>query len=165
MGTLPTLGTSHHVPTQLSTHKYPRKVLSKGQTLLGLDSAVGGTAFTIDTTPAFGSMCKSKVFVSLKGICFPYLARLLQSTIQRLTAVMDAALVNMGSWGSYAAATLTGCQGTYSSFDSQENDREATCRLVLHSLTLGNLPGCNTLLWERDFSLLSVTNYGACESR
>lgn len=106
-----------------------------GQTLLRLDSAIGETAFTIDTTPASGSMCKSKVFVSLKGICSPYLARLLQSTIQRLTAVVDAALINMGSWGSYAAATLTKCQGTSSNFGSQENDREATCRLVLHSLT------------------------------
>lgn len=48
---------------------------------------------------------------------------------------MDAALVNMGRWGSYAAATHTGCQEISSSFVSQDNDREATCRLVLHSLT------------------------------
>lgn len=56
-------------------------------------------------------------------------------TYESLPEVMDAALLNVGSWGSYAAATLTGCQGTSSGLVSHGSDREATCRLVLHSLT------------------------------
>lgn len=137
-GTSPTSGTSHHAPTQPSTHKYPRKVLSKGQTLLGQDPAIGWTAFTVDTSPGFGSMFKSKVFMSLKGICSPYLARLLQSTIQRPTypsLQSWAALVNTGSWGSYAAATLAGCQAFFPVLSHRTMTKKQLCRLVLHSLT------------------------------
>lgn len=113
-GTSPTLGASHHAPTQLSTHKYPRKVLSNEVTLLGMDPAIGGTAFTVDTTPGFGSMCKSKVSVSLKCICSRCLARLLQSNSQRPTHPSLQSW--MQPWSIRAAVPLPLLQGVRTLF-------------------------------------------------